>query len=277
MKTDMKNSFKILTVAAVLLIAMVGLTGCVKKYSIQVSTNDLWFGVEAGSQTLEITANCDWTITRNDNADWYSIDMMSGSKDASITVTVNAMEDADYRGSTFVIKSPGGHVYRTIFVTQNKLDFDGMVNKIFGVMELEHWNTDFFGQIIEDSYRHYTYDPYDTTMGYLMYFLENGQGVQRDRHNDTAVYYAFTYQYNPVDQILHIEFETVTDAPESYDPQVLTASDSLYRFMHEYKPNWWERADMRKVGTINPGEKALLLTKRAMAKREEDGPIFKID
>lgn len=270
----MKKSIKFLTMAALLLIAMAGLTGCVKKYTIQVSTNDLWFGVDAGTKTLELKANCEWTITRKDDVDWYSIDMMSGKNDATITITVKAMEDADYRGSTFVISSPGGHIRRTIFVTQNKLDFDGMVNKIFGVMELEHWNTDYFGQIIEDSYRHYEYDPYDTTTGYLMYFLEDGQGVQRDHHRDTAVYYAFTYEYNPADQILHIEFETVTDAPESYDPHVLTASDSLYRFMHEYKANWWERADMRKVGTINPGDKAMLMTKRTMAKREEGGPIF---
>ena len=257
---------------ALLLIAMAGLTSCVEERALRVSTNDLRFGVDAESKTLEITANCKWTVMRNDNADWYSIDMMSGKGDAVITITVDAMDNADYRGSKFVISSPNGHIRRTIFVTQSKIDVYGMVNKIYGVMELEHWNTDYFGQIIEDSYRHYEYDPYDTTAGYLMYFLEDGQGVQRDRHRDTAVYYAFTYNYDPIDQILHIEFETVTDAPESYDPQVLTASDSLYRFMHEWKTDWWERADMRKVGTINPDEKAVL--KHAVTKRKEGGPIF---
>jgi hypothetical protein len=150
-----------------------------------------------------------------------------------------------------------------------------MVNKIFGVMELEHWNTDYFGQIIEDSYKHYTFDPYDTATGYMMYFLEDGQGVQRDHHNDTAVYYAFTYEYNPVDQILHIEFETTGDEPESYSPQVLTASDSLYRFIHEYKTDFWERADMRKIGEYTPQEEAKL--RQIIAKRKEGGPIFKMD
>ena len=105
-----------------------------------------------------------------------------------------------------------------------------------------------------------------------MYFFEDGQGLQRDRHRDTAVYYAFTYEYNPAEQILHIEFETVTDAPESYDPQVLTASDSLYRFIHEYKTDWWERADMRKVGTVNPEEKSML--KRVAKKRHGEEGIF---
>ena len=257
---------------ALMVVAFAGLVSCSKIYKIQVSTQDLRFNLEASSQTIEITANCKWTVTKNEDADWYTISAMSGEKDGTLTVTVNALEDGDYRGASFVISSPGGHVCRTIFVSQSKLDFDGMVNKIFGVMELEHWNTDYYGQIIEDSYKHYEFDPYDTATGYQMYFFDNGHGVQRDHHNDTAVFYSFSYEYDPVNQILHIEFVTTGDEPESYDPQVLTASDSLYRFIHEYKPNFWERADMRKVGVYNPEEGVRL---RGMAtKRKKDGPIF---
>jgi hypothetical protein len=260
-----KNVFLMMALMAV---TVTGFLGCSKNYIIRVSTQNLWFGLEAETQTLEITANCEWTITRNDNADWYTISQMSGKKDGVISVTVEALEDGDYRGSTFVISSPGGHVRRTIFVSQNKLDFDGMVNKVFGVMELEHWNTDFFDQMIEDSYKHAIYDPYDTTTGYHMFFLENGHGIQRDHHDDTVVYYSFTYEYNPIDQILHIDFETVTGAPESYSPNVLTASDSLYRFMHEYKPNFFERVDMRKVGTYIPEE---ITRMRSVATKRKGG------
>jgi hypothetical protein len=56
---------------------------------------------------------------------------------------------------------------------------------------------------------------------------------------------------------------------------VLCASDSLYRIFHEYKPNFWERADMRKVGTITPGEKSMLM--RAVKSRKGNGGIFKTD
>ena len=262
----------ILVMMALLAVIVATLVGCAKEYTVRVSTQNLWFGLDAGTQTIELTANCKWTIRQNEEADWYTISTMSGENDATITVTVKALGDADYRGASFVILSPGGHVYRTIFVSQNKLDFDGMINKIFGVMSLEHWNTDFYGQIIEESYKHRIYDPYDTTKGYLMYFLEDGKGVQRDRHNDTAVYYEFTYEYNPVNQILHIEFETVSDATEDYDAHVLTASDSLYRFIHEYKPNWWERADMRKVGIFEPQERGALMQKAR--KRKAGEPIF---
>ena len=272
-RNDMKKR-NILLMLALMVVTAAGLVGCVKKYSIAVTTNNLNFGLDAGQKILEITANCEWTITKSDDADWYTISQMSGKKDATLVITVKALTDGDFRGSSFVIQSPGGHVHRTIFVSQNKLEFDGLYNKVFGVSSVEHWNTDYFGMMIEDSYKHGEYDPYDTATGYTMFFLEDGTGVQMDHHNDTAVYYAFTYEYNPIDHILHIEFETVTDAPEDYDPEVLTASDSLFRFFHEYKPNWWERADMRKIGTINPEEKAVLFNRAALKRKESDDPIF---
>lgn len=256
-----------------LAIAAMCLTGCVKDDSVLVSTQDLRFGLEAESQTMIVKANCKWKVSKNDDADWYTISPMSGrARDSVITVTVNDYSGGDFRGSSFVIISPGGHIRRTVFVSQNKLDFDGMINKIFGVMARERWDEDYYGQIIEETYKYKTYDPYDTTRGYLMYFLEDGKGVQRDHHNDTAVYYDFTYEYNDVDQILHVEFETVIDTVEAYDAHVLTASDSLYRFIHEFLPMQWERADMRKIGVFNPDEKAALMQK--VRKRKGNGPIF---
>ena len=197
---------------------------------------------------------------------------MEGSKDDSITISVEKLTDADFRGASFVIASPGGHVRHTIFVSQNKLDFDGMVNKVFGVMNVEHWNTDFYGMIIEDSYKEGIFNPYDTTTGYLMYFLEDGKGLQRDHHTDTVAWWAFDYEFDVVNQVLHVSFETVDGAPESYSPDVLTASDSLYRIFHQYKPNFWERADMRKIGTVITDEKLDMIKKTA--KRKKGEPIF---
>ena len=88
---------------AVLVLTAVTILGCVKEYTMQVSTQNLWFGLEAGTQEIELTANCKWTISKNDDADWYTISTMSGKNDATITVTVKAMEDSDFRGSSFVI------------------------------------------------------------------------------------------------------------------------------------------------------------------------------
>jgi hypothetical protein len=53
---------------------------------------------------------------------------------------------------------------------------------------------------------------------------------------------------------------------------VLCASDSLYRIFHEFQSHRWERADMRKVGTLNPGEKDFLL--RSIKQRKGGKPLF---
>ena len=277
MKT--KNHFLTKTVLGMVFVGMmVAFTGCVKEYSIIVSSQDLRFGLEAETQTFVIKANCKWSITKNDNADWYTISPMSGrAKDSIVTVTVNDYGHGDYRGSSFIINSPNGHVHRTVFVSQNKIDFDGLVNKVFGLTYLEHWNTDFYGQIIEEEYDLYEYDPYDTMVGQRMYFFEDGLGVQRRvRERDSCViFYAFEYAYDSDSNIFHIVFHLEDGGLEPYDPEVLCASDSLYRIFHEYKPNWWERADMRKVGTITPEKKSLLM--RAVKKRKGLEGIFRIE
>ena len=265
---------KLLFAMAFLVMAAV-FTSCNKDYSIIVSTQDLRFGLGAETQKFVVRANCKWTITKKDNADWYTISPMSGkANDSIVTVTVNDYSGGDFRGSWLEVSSPGGHVHRSVMVSQNKLDFDGLINKVFGLAELEHWVTDYYGQIIEDEYHHWEYDPYDTTKGQLMYFFENGTGIQRRVREsvDTVVYYSFEYSYDPDSSIFHIVFQLEDGGEEPYNPQVLCASDSLYRVFHEYKPHWFERADMRKVGTIHPGEKAILQQK--LSKRTKGQPIF---
>jgi hypothetical protein len=66
-----------------------------------VSSQDLRFGLASESQTFTITANCKWSIIKNDDADWYTISPMSGkAKDSIVTVTVNDYSHGDFRGSS---------------------------------------------------------------------------------------------------------------------------------------------------------------------------------
>ena len=242
------------------------------KETIELSKYELWFPKEAETKTIAVAANCKWTVSIDDNADWYTVSPMLGEQGGELAISVQPYEGEDYRSSSFTLTSEHGLKTARVYLSQNKLEFDEIFNMVFGVSEIEHWNTDYFGQMIEDSYRHYEFNPYDTAQGYMMYFFEDGTGVQRDHHNEVAVYYAFNYVYDAENRNLHIDFETVTDSLESYDVSVLTASEELFRFFHEYKPNWWERADMRKVGIIDPDAKAVL--KHKAIKRKEGGPIF---
>ena len=269
----MKKHIHLIAAIALLLLMAAGLTNCEPDYQIWVSTQDLRFGLGEETQTFIIRANCKWSIMKEGDAEWYTILPMSGkANDSIVTVKVKDFSECDYRGAKFLVNSPGGHIHRTVFVSQNKINFYSMINKVYGAVSIEHWNTDFYNQIIEDTYNHWEYNPYDTTQGQLMYFLEGGKGVQRNRViEDYPVYFPFEYEYNPVDNTLHIEFET-EDGPEPYDPEVLNASDSIYRFYHEYKPHWHERVDMRKIGVIDPSEKECLMQK--VTKRKSGQPIF---
>lgn len=274
----MKKS-RIMLFAALFAAALVGLTGCpAKDYHIMLSSQDFCFGLEAGSDTLIINADCKWTIKKNDKADWYTITPMSGkAHDSIVVITVNDYSHGDWRGSSFVVNSPGGHVHRTVFVSQNKLDIYGIVHKIYGVFTLEHWNTDYFGMIVEDSYEKKDYNPYDTTRGYLMYYVTDSTGYQRDHHNENVVWWPFKYRYDADSSRLHISFYLQDGSFEDYSPEVLCASDSLYRIFHQYETSWWERADMRKVGTIAPRELEQLMKKGHDTKRQKGQPIFIMD
>ena len=59
---------------------------------IRVSSQNLWFGLDAQTDTLDITSNCDWTVIRNDTASWYTITPLEGTKNGSLLVTVTTTE-----------------------------------------------------------------------------------------------------------------------------------------------------------------------------------------
>lgn len=281
--------------------AMLSLASC-KKEKITLSVYDLWFSEDASVQEIQVTANCDWTISIDDAADWFSIRRVyeantsgngsqvvsvidtaqvvtGGSGDMTIAVLVEPMEDVLERSSSFTIASAKGTVQARVTVLQNttqQAELRSITNLVFGVSNVAHWDVDFFGQVIEDSYRAFDFDPYDTTTGFFMYFLENGEGIQRDNVNsqDSAIYYLFTYDYDYEARNLHVEFETVSDTiTEIYDAPVLVATEERFHFCHEYRPKQWERCDMKKVGTINPQQKAIM--RRKAKKRDGSGPIFK--
>ena len=257
-----------------LALAALSFTSC-KKEDITLSMYNLWFPKEAGIQEINLTSNCAWSISIDDDADWYTVTPMAGKRDAVLVVTIQPIGEKEQRRSTFTVTSKKGDVQHKVSVSQNTLappELTSLNNTIFAVLNLTHWNTDFFGNVIEDSYESHDYDPADTTKGYFMYFFEDGTGVQRDNSRDTTVYYQFTYVYDAFARNFHIEFETVTDTLEIYDAPVLAATPKMFRFQHEWKPDFWELSDLQRVGTITPQEKSFL--KRKAKKRKGDEPIF---
>lgn len=273
-KVNMKKNNNFLKIA-VLVISALSLFGCRKHEDISLSLSDLWFPKDAGVKEIQLTANCKWSIEIDDAADWYSIEPMTGEGNSVLYITVQSLGELEQRTSSFTINSARGKVQLKVSVmqnTQDPLELLSITNLVFGVSNLAHWNTDYAGEVIDDSYEYYEFDPYDTLSGYIMYFFENGEGVQKDNHDDSSVYYYFNYDYDPAIRNLHLEFETVNGLPDVYDATILSASMELFSFQHEYKKNYWERTEMMKIGSINPVTKSLL--KHKTSKRKERGSIF---
>lgn len=273
----MKKKINVLK-TTLFLLTILSLVGCRKKEEISVLVDHLWFPMEAGVQDLEITANCKWTISIDDDADWYMIDPMSGKNDKKILITVQALGDLPSRTSSFTITSAKGTVQQQVRVSQNTdepTELRSITDMVFGVTSVSHWNVDYFGEMIEESYRHKEFDnPYDTASGYVMYFFQDSIGIQRDNVNgDSTTYYSFKYAFDPDARILHLEFETITDTSEIYNAPVLIATEELFRFQHEYMPMRWEISDMRKIGTLHPNQKTRMM-KQATKKRKPKGGVF---
>ena len=273
--SEMKKNSNILK-TALFLLALVSFVSCNKKEELAVPVDHLWFPGEACVQELNISANCSWSVTIDDGTDWFSVDPMSGSNNEVLKITVKAIGDAEQRSSSFTITSAKGQVQLQVRVSQNTeepTDIESLTNLVFGVATVTHWNVDYFGEVLEETYRRYEFDPNDTTSGYIMYFLEDSIGIQRDNvSGDSTMYYTFKYDFNPVTRILHLDFVTIEDTTEIYDAPVLIATEELFRFQHEYKPMRWELADMRKIGTLRPQEKARIL--QAIKKRKPKGGVF---
>jgi len=273
----MKKKINLLK-TALFLLAIVSLASCNKKEELTVAVNNLWFPEDACVQELQLTSNCKWSISIDDNADWFTIDPMSGRNDETLSITVPALDDNAPRSSSFTITTDKGTAQVQVFVSQKTdtpLELQSITNLVFGVSYFAHWNVDYYGEVIEETYKRYEFNPADTSTGYQMFFLEDGIGYQKDNHGDSTVYWQFSYEYEPVSRILHLDFVVESDTAEIYDAPVLIATEELFRFQHEYKPMRWELADMRNIGTINPHEKSKFM--QASKKRKNRGTIFQID
>ena len=176
---------KTIILLALVAIALTSLVSCEEEH-IWVSKQEIWFPEQASSDTIIVRANCKWNITRSNDADWYEISPMSGrASDSILIVSVKPYDGETFRSATFTVDSRHGHVRRSMFLSQNILEIQSLTNCVFGLSRLTHWNTDYYDQIIEDTYKDSTYNPYDTTRGQLMYFLENGKGIQRRRKSNS--------------------------------------------------------------------------------------------
>ena len=94
--------------------------------------NEVSFSQESGSKTIEITTNRDWTIKKEEDADWIDITLVKGEEGSTaLTITVKSNEGAARKGF-FTIQASTAKI--TIRV--NQASVDGKEFKYYTIQEL---------------------------------------------------------------------------------------------------------------------------------------------
>ena len=99
------------------LLASLSLVSCKEEDSISVSPSEVSLVRNGGKKTLNVTANCAWTIAA---PEWLECDPTSGSGNASVTVRASKNEELERKD---FITFSGGTAVAQVSVTQAGVDF----------------------------------------------------------------------------------------------------------------------------------------------------------
>lgn len=113
----MKNLSRLLFVLASLLLVAGVSNSCKEEDSITASKAELTWTKEGGRKTIDISANCSWSVS---GPDWVSIDPSEGSGSAKVTVSAAKNEELERKG---VLMITGGTASASVNLVQSGVDF----------------------------------------------------------------------------------------------------------------------------------------------------------
>lgn len=113
----MKNFVKGLLALVPVAILMILASSCKEEDSIVASKSELSWTKDGGKKTVDITANCSWTISA---PDWVTVEPESGSGSAQITVRTDKNEGLERKD---ILTISGGTTIAQINLTQAGVDF----------------------------------------------------------------------------------------------------------------------------------------------------------
>ena len=251
---------------------------------IRVTENILSFFNEAETKTITVTSNCNWTITKEEDEDFdasfYTLSATSGSIGSNdLNIHVSEIFTSSNNLGLIRLKSDSGNTETPVRVKQNGRNETNITSTVWGIYKYERWNTDYFNNILDETYTVDDFNPSNfNSPGWTMFFLKNNHGEQSDRkYNQSGileqVIYPFDYEYDSVTHHLHITFENEDpEVNEYYDTDVLTLNDSIFVIQDEYRAHFFEKASMRKVGYVEENKNTDSPRKIGTKKRGQ--PLF---
>ena len=83
---------------------------------LTVSPTSISFTENAGSESISISSNTDWTVSSNQS--WCTVSPASGNSNGTVTISVSANDSTSERSATVTIKDASGSVTHSVSVTQ---------------------------------------------------------------------------------------------------------------------------------------------------------------
>ena len=126
----------------------------------------------------------------------------------------------------------------------------------WGVKQIDYYNTDFWGNVIENTRETYYFTPGDPENGIDLIFRSDRSGEMRDRSRDTiptsdstyiinpdtTLITNFTYSYHNDDQLLYMNMEAIH--PYTYKMKVPSINNESFTYINEYDNDYVEEAVM---------------------------------
>lgn len=255
-----------ITISLLLCVALVAFTSCRKKQSLEVSKSLIAFSFAGGTEPFKVTADCDWTVEVDNTQSWLTVSPTSGSSnDSVVTVTASRNSSVDNnRNTTIAVVSANGKIRREILIAQNKIDISAIARKVWFLRTNERWDTDYFNNVIPESYRSITYYSNPGFENWFFYFLEDSTGYQVRTYQGDTLQYHYHYIYYPKGDSLNMRFEAVGDSVEDYHTIIHILNNQEFGITNPYRPHQYERlymvnvtGDERGLLNINPKNTAL--------------------
>lgn len=166
----------------------------------------------------------------------------------------------------------GGQVRFTTLEAEEPLSEASFVG-VWGVEQLDYYNTDYNGEPIPETLETYYFVPGDLDGGIDMIFREDQTGELIDRSLDSLSVKTFAYLFNESDSSLNLIVQT--PSYHAYLLNILEITEDSFVYINEYADNYIEKAYMKRLSHVP--EKSKLTNTFITDKPSKKEPLFKIN
>ena len=252
-------------------------TSCKKKNYVEVSKEVITFTYAGGTDVFRIESDCDWTIERDNSQTWYSISKESGHGNDTIVVNVDK-NLLSYDNTAWLTISPTNRKRdKKVAIVQTKIAIIDIIRKIWFTRFYERWDTDYYNQVIVESYRDYTYYSNEGFENWFFYFLEDNTGYEIRTENGDTIYYPFDFIYYPDGDSLYINFMMIdTTIKEDYHTTIQELNSERLVITNEYRPHQFEKITAYNATAPEESKRTELKINPKKVRGKTPGPIIQI-